>query len=137
MKGISRTSRTLRQLPLSQPGENTHQSVSLDSEALETSLMTLDRLLEAAETIPVSMDDVLQDIVQLQELLEDEAQSQGLSARRMCAIEEQVSMINMFMHTAEKDRDRHGHSAVGMPHVGRLKKGLGEMKRVIVKELAV
>ena len=65
-------------------------------------LQALNWLLEVAENIPVSVDNVLDVTFQLQEVLEKEAESRCLSTRRMAAFEEHVRMVSMFVDAAEE-----------------------------------
>ena len=51
--------------------------------------------------MPVSVDHVLHEILQLEKLLEKEADSQHLSASHLAAIEEYVRMLNIFLDSAE------------------------------------
>ena len=60
--------------------------------------MVVGDLLSAAENMPV-------EILQLQKLLEREADSQHLSASHLAGIGEYVLMKNIFLHSAEGSLD--------------------------------
>ena len=72
-----------------------------DSEAIEESLNIADGLLAAAEHIPVSVEPILPILEELQGILHDASQSQGLSRNRTDAISDYLGMVDVFLGSLE------------------------------------